>query len=364
MHRRDLLRAGLAGFAALAGRKATSPSIPRTNGGINVQPVRRLDSGAGFTPPLLVQELVDAQIRAVYELGFEHVRVTISFDRFGPDFVAAIPFVRAARALGMDVVGILGQHTGFDLVQALSRSETRDEVLETYARIFGDDLAPAGSAITPGRFSLQILNEPTHFLGIPPETYVREYLRPAYYHLKEDDPRIEIVSAAAIGSAEGLLRARRMIESGLELYCDRLGLHVYGTGLLRELGGLSDKPVWVTETGVPETSRHLAWMTETYDRIRREIPGAERIFWFQLYDFEPGRFRLIDLLPALDGTYRIVPESAAALALLSERIETALAGVVAATYRELVPDVTLYFPTEEDFRIIRSTSIGARTWPS
>jgi hypothetical protein len=364
MHRREFLRAGVFGLAALRSERTSKPAIPRVNGGINVQPVRRLDTGAGFKPPLIVPELVDAQIRALYQLGFEHVRVTISFNRFGSDFVGAIPFVRAARALGMDVLGIVGQYTGFDLVQALSRSETRDEVLETYARIFGDDLLSVSDSVTPGGFALQILNEPTHFLGISPESYVRDFLRPAYYHLKEDDPRIPIVSAASIGSAEGLLRARSMIESGLELFCDRLALHVYGTRFLRELGRLSEKPVWVTESGVGDTARHLEWMTETFDLIRRAIPQVERTFWFQLFDFEPGRFRLIDLEPSIDGTFEIVPESTAALALLQARVETALGGIAAATYRELVPDITLYFPTEEDFRLIRSTSIGAATWPS
>jgi hypothetical protein len=364
MKRREFVRLGLTGFAGLASGSKPKVPIPRVNGGVNVQPVRRLDINAGFTPPLIVPELVDSQMRALYELGFEHVRLTISFNRFGPDFIAAIPYVRASRALGMDVLGTISQFTGFDLVRTLSRNATRDEVLETYDRIFGGELIAASKLITPGRFSAQILNEPTLFLGISPEVYVREYLRPAYYHLKEDDPGITIVSAAAIGSAEGLLRTRRMIETGLEHFCDRVALHIYGTRSLSALRSLTEKPIWVTESGVAATDRHFEWITETFDLIRSEIPQVERMFWYDLFDLQPGGFRLIDLVPAIDGSFEPVAESAATVAYLEERVAAALGGSAAATYRDLVPDIELYLPTEEDFRLIRSTSIGSTTWPS
>ncbi|HXV59277.1 MAG TPA: hypothetical protein VEK15_01185 [Vicinamibacteria bacterium] len=327
--------------------------------------MRRLEANAGRTPPLIVPELVDAQMRALYELGFERIRVTISFDRFGPDFLAAIPYVRAARALGMDVLGVIGQFTGFDLLQAISNPQTRDEVLETYVAIFGDFVQAApGFAGLPGGFSAQVLNEPTHFAGLAPDVYVRDYLRPAYFHLKEDDPSMTIVAAAPVGSAEGLLRARVMIETGLENYCDRVAYHVYSTRFLRELGTLSDQPTWITESGAAGTEHHVDWMTRTFDEIRAAIPRTERIYWFNLFDFEPGAFRLIDLGRTADGGFEPVVESHEAVALLRSRIEAAAGGAELVPYRELLPDITLYFPTDEDERRIRSTSIGSSTWPS
>jgi hypothetical protein len=361
--RRGFLRLGLGGIAGLGLPGAATVPVPRVNGGINLQPLRRLDSGAGFAPPLIRPELVDAQLKALYELGFEQVRITISFDRFGPDFVAAIPYVRAARALGMDVLGVISQFTGYDLVQALANPETRDEVLETYVRIFGDDLPVASPAIPAlGAFAVQILNEPTHFLGIAPGAYVRDFLRPAYYHLKEDDPAISIVSAAPIGSAAGLLQTREMIEAGLELYCDRVAFHLYSTELLAEVAGLAAKPVWVTESGARGASNHLEWITTRFDQIRREVPATERIFWFDLFDLGSEGFRLIDLAPGLGGTFDVVSESVAALDWLRGRVEEALAGAPAAPYRELVPDITLYFPTNEDLRILDATSFGPAPW--
>ena len=283
MDRRDFLRLGVGGLVGASVQTAVSAPVPRVNGGINIQPVRRLDPDSGLTPPLILPEVVDAQMRALYELGFEHVRLTLSFDRFGPDFVAAIPYVRAARALGMDVLGVIGQFTGYDLVQAIANPATRDEVLETYLDIFDTDVLVASPVIpSSGRFAVQILNEPTHFLGITPVAYVRDFLRPAYYHLKEDNPGLPIVSAAAIGSAAGLLQSREMIEAGLELYCDRVAFHLYSAEFLPQVGKLAEKPVWVTESAAPGAARHLEWMTSTFDRIRREVPRTERIFWFDL----------------------------------------------------------------------------------
>ena len=363
--RRGFLRIGLGGIAGLGMQNALPVPVPRLNGGINVQPLRRLDPGAGFAPPLIRPELVDAQVRALYELGFEQIRITLSFDRFGPDFVAAIPYVRAARALGMDVLGVISQFTGYDLVQAIADPATRDEVLETYLRIFGDDVPVASPAIPAlGAFALQILNEPTHFLGIAPDAYVRDFLRPAYYHLKEDDPAITIVSAAAIGSATGLLQTREMIEAGLELYCDRVAFHLYNTKFLAEVAGLAAKPVWVTESGARGAANHLGWMTTSFDRIRKEVPATERIFWFDLFDLGTEGFRLIDLAPALGGSFEVVSESAAALDWLLSRVEEALAGAPVVPYLELVPDITLYFPTDEDFRILGATSFGPSPWRS
>ncbi|MGH9320786.1 MAG: hypothetical protein ACRD21_01875 [Vicinamibacteria bacterium] len=365
MDRRDFLRLGFGGLAA-SGFQApsfTALPLPRVNGGINLQPLRRLDAEVGLMPPLIVPEVVDAQMRALYELGFEHIRLTISFDRFGPDFLAAIPYVRAARALGIDVLGVIGQFTGFDLVQAIADPGTRDEVFETYIEIFDDTVLTASPAITAaGRFAVQVLNEPTHFLGIAPEVYVRDFLRPAFFHLKEDDPALTIVAAAAIGSAQGLLQTRRMIEAGLELYCDRVAFHVYSTRFLRDIGGLAAKPVWVTESGVQGAPYHQEWMSSTFDAIRREIAGTERIFWFHLFDLGTDGFRLLDLRPAADGSLDVISESAAALAWLRGRVAEALGEAPSISYRELVPDITLYFPTEDDFRALQSTSFGFRPW--
>src|SRR5262245_45535569 len=176
------------------------PPLPRVTGAINVQPRRTfaLQPGPG---PAIVPELVDLQIRLLYELGFEWIRITISFSRFSSDFLAAIPYVRAARALGIHVLGLMADFSGYDLVQALVRRPPREVVVGAYLKIFNRDVAPASPLQPePGRFAIQVLNEPVHFLGIAPDSYVREYLSPVYSTIKSRDPEVTVVSAAEVGN--------------------------------------------------------------------------------------------------------------------------------------------------------------------
>lgn len=338
------------------------PPVPRVNGGINIQPLRRFDTFTGFDPPLIVPELVDLQMKLLYELGFEHIRLTLSFNRFGPDFLAGIPYVRAARALGIDVLGVIGQFSGFDLVQALSRPGTREEVLDVYQLIFDDFVPPASPAIRPGAFTVQLLNEPTHFLGIPPDVYVRDFLAPSMVHLKDDDPGLLVVAAAPVGSMEGLLRMRVMFEVGVELFCDRVAYHVYNERLIPHLDGMARLPIWVTESGMSPPERHLEWITGMFERIRNEVSGVERIFYFDLFDFRPQHFRLIDIEPGPDGSFSPVVESEAAIQYFRRRVNEASGDQPRAGYRDLIPDITRYFPTEEDLGLIASTSYGRKTW--
>jgi hypothetical protein len=350
--------------AAWQGQEALPP-LPRVNGGINIQPLRRIEENAGFTQPLIVPDLVDLQMRLVYELGFEWMRITISFDGFGPEFLAAIPYVRAARALGINVLGIVAQFGGRDLVRALARSQTREEVLGVYLALFDDFVPPASSELDrPGVFAVQILNEPTHFTGVTPETYVRQFLAPVYGDLKNEDPQLLIVSAAAVGNADGFLRTRAMLEVGLENFCDRVAYHIYDRRWIPHLAGMTTRPVWVTETGVVPPERHLAWITDTFAEIRRGIAGVEEIFYFQLFDKEPQRFRLVDIVADPEGSFQEVVESPAAVNYLAGRVAEAAGNEPRATYRDLIPDITRYFPTDEDLAIIRTTSFGRETWGS
>lgn len=344
---------------------ALPPPIPRVNGGINIQPLRRLDDDAGFTEPLIVPELVDIQMRLVYELGFEWIRITISFNGFGPEFLAAIPYVRAARALGINVLGILSQFGGRDLVRALARPQTREEVLRVYLSLFDDFVPPASPELErPGIFAVQILNEPTHFTGVTPQTYVRQFLAPVYNDLKNEDPQLIVLSAAAVGNADGILRTRSMLDAGLENFCDGVAYHIYDRRWIPSLAGMTTRPVWVTESGVTPPERHLAWITETFDEIRNGIEGVEEIFYFQLFDKEPERFRLIDIVAEPDGSFLEVVDSPAAIDHFAARVVEATGNAPRATYRDLIPDITRYFPTDEDLAVIRTTSFGLETWGS
>ena len=113
------LVAGLRDDLLAAQPSSDLPVVPRINGGINVHPVRRLGEQDGLPVlgepddlPVIIPELVDLQLRTVYELGIQQIRTTVTFDAFGfgRSFLGAIPYVRAARALGIDVLGLIEHH--------------------------------------------------------------------------------------------------------------------------------------------------------------------------------------------------------------------------------------------------------------
>jgi hypothetical protein len=361
--RRDFLRAGAAAAVASAARAQVAgeppPPLPRVNGGINVQPLRRLGFGPNDPGPLIVPELVELQLRAVYELGFERMRIGIAFHRFGDDFLAAIPYVRAARALGIHVLGIMGDFSGYDMAQALARRETRAEVVGAYLRIFGGPVAPASTAIPEaGGFALQVLNEPTHFLGYPPDAYVRDLLAPTYNEIKRQDPLQQVVSAAEVGHRDGVLRVRAMFEAGLERSCDRVAYHVYVEDVIPLLAEFVTKQVWITETGARGTDRHLPWFRDVFPELRSRIPGVEAVFYFDLFDPEPRAFRLLDVRAAGDASYLAVVESTELVAYLAARVREASGGRPRAAYRDLIPEITPYLPSAEDLAIIEATSFA------
>lgn len=351
--RREFLHAGLAlgvvGPASLRRPPRGFPLLPRVNGGINVQPLRRMDMVSDFTPPIVRPELVALQLRTVYELGFRSMRVTLSFNEFGPDFFAAIPYVRAARALGIRVVGIVDQFGfGYDLLRALTDPGRRRRVLAAYIDIFGTPIAPASRRRCPGPLALQILNEPTQARGLAPGDYVLQVLAPVYRDLRELAPELPVLSAAPVGRRAGLWRLREMLVHGVERVCDRVAVHVYDRDLIDDLVGLVRAPLEVTETGVPDTTRHVQWHQEVVAELQARVAGIEEVHWFDLFDFEPGVFRILDI-HGTEGAVSSSVESHELYRLLAGRVDAATGRSRHATFDELIPDMSPYMPTGEDF---------------
>ena len=333
-------------------RAATSPPVertvvPRVNGGVNIQPIRVLDPAEG-TEPIIRPELIDLQLRAIYDAGFESVRLTLSWDGLRFDLLAAIPYVRAARALGIEVLGIIGQlGFGHDLSRLLADEETREPVLQLFVDLFAGEVLAAAGVESRGDVAFQIFNEPTNFLGLSAGEYVQFLLRPVSETLRQLTPETRLVCAAPVGLDVGIRRAAEMLEHGAENYCDSMAFHVYDTDTLDALSVLTRQPVWVTETGVAETAGHLPWVTDVVPLIRSRL-DVERLFFFQLADFTPGGHRLIALEES-GGAFSSRVESEA---LWMEYLERTLVGDgdqnLWVTYDELIPDITRYFPTEEE----------------
>jgi hypothetical protein len=333
--------------------------VPRVNGGINLHPLRRYDRVSDFTAPVIVAQLVDLQLRAVYELGFDAARITLSFSYFAPDFYASIAYVRALRALGIDVLGIIGEFgPGFGIARALADERIRPLVLRAYRDIFARPVEPVSGIDRPGALAFQVLNEPANFFGLPPADYVRHALAPASRELRRIAPELPLVSAPPVGGSDGVLRLRAMIDAGMERHCDRLAVNVYETAVLPFLAPMPRLPVWVTETGIRGPDEHLAWYRESVAEIRAGLPDVERVFYYDLFDFERHGYRIIDILELNDGFESRV-ESPSLVEHLQRRIVDEAGPGPYVPYDDLVPDVSAYFPDDEDARIIASTSEAA-----
>ena len=328
--------------------------VPKANEGINVHPLRRLDADPAEQDPVIVPDLVALQVRAVYELGFDGLRITAPFGDRG-SFLAAIPYARAARALGIDAVVVLADFAGFTLAQALHDDEWRRDVLGLYSTVF----APAPEPVRPGmggagprglgRIAFQVLNEPTHFLGMPPDVYVHEFLAPCYTQLKAESPDVIVVSAAEVGNVDGPARVRAMLEAGLESVTDRVAYHIYSRAVIPLLPPNVIHLVWVTESGASGTANHLPWVRDTFPEIHAQIEDATRIFYYDLFDPERGAYRLLDIRSE-GGGYRAVVESTELHAFFTDQVTAAAAGRPLIGFDTLVPDIRAYFPTEDDIR--------------
>jgi hypothetical protein len=138
-----------------------------------------------------------------------------------------------------------------------------------------------------------------------------------------------------------------MLDAGLEDACDRVAYHVYDRDVIPLLAPNVRRLVWVTESGVAGTSRHLGWVRDTFAEIRAGIGDVSRIFYYDLYDHEPGKFRLIDLQQT-GAEYRAVVESVDLVAHFNRQVAEAAAGRPLLAFEQLIPDIRAYLPTPAD----------------
>jgi hypothetical protein len=107
--------------------------------------------------------------------------------------------------------------------------------------------------------------------------------------------------------------------------------------------------VWVTESGAEGTASHLPWVRDVHPEIRDRIGGVERIFFYVLFDRDPGRYRLLDVVRSASGGHQARAESQPLVDYLAARVAEATRGQPTASYETLIPDITAHFPTPFDF---------------
>jgi len=121
------------------------------------------------------------------------------------------------------------------------------------------------------------------------------------------------------------------------------------------MSGLArQRPVLVTESGATGTTNHERWVSDVFARIRAGIRGVEEIFYFELLDAEPDRWRVLDVAVDESGLPVLRAESLRVLDFWQARVAAATVGGRYATFRELIPDIASFYPTRDDLTRIDS----------
>jgi hypothetical protein len=148
------------------------------------------------------------------------------------------------------------------------------------------NLLPATLRRYPQVRRAELLNEPERFYGLPPDRYVRDFLRPGFQLIRDRFPGVQVVAAAPVGDRRKAPDSfRRMTDAGADDVCDFRAVHVYfeDTGALSAIAGSTRRPILVTETGINVPGQHVRWFTEVIPQIRGTL-GAELVFWYVLLE--------------------------------------------------------------------------------
>jgi hypothetical protein len=95
---------------------------------------------------------------------------------------------------------------------------------------------------------------------------------------------------------------------------------------------------------------------EVFPEILAHVADATRIFYFDLFDLDPGGYRVLDIRLEPTG-YRHVVESAALHGYWSARVAESAGGRPLLPFASLVPDVRAYFPTAADVAAVEAAPI-------
>jgi len=203
----------------------------------------------------------------------------------------ALDYAIEAKSMGLNVIGGI---TLADL-ESLGWENTYDRMKQ----IFGSnvDIWQIGGEIANTDPSVNLVT-------MSPEEYVPK-LRNLYNHIKERYPGDTITSAPTYGSIPGPREEfEKLIHHGLlDIETDPtrsrnliITIHVYTSNALEDYGKvfnrynreLSQKRIWVTETGRNNVSEQINWVNRFYPSILNTV-HPEMICWYVLWaGDEPG----------------------------------------------------------------------------
>ena len=227
------------------------------------------------------------QMQDIKSLGFKHVRITFWFDesymsslRGGRRFAHFDEAVNAARAAGLEVVGILGYVPNW-LRGGGWKNVFVSQYVNPLVRRYGGSVKYWEVWNEPDELTYDVLN------GTPEDYF--DLLKKVSSAIRAINPGLTIVSAATANiTADGLDKfnwTERLMELGLSNYVDVLNFHYYadlelelsafGGPLVKKWGGR----VWVTEIGKSGQAAQKSYFEKNVAYVNKSL-NPELIFWY------------------------------------------------------------------------------------
>jgi hypothetical protein len=281
--RRPLAAAALVIFACTACGKNPQPS-PVSPGGVAVDPALALEVQRQWSPYIVVHSDGGAlgayrdAISALKNAGqLKGARVEIVPRNQNP----TDPVIKAIGGLGVELLGLVSNEYLFE-----------PDIEGEIDRIF---------AAYPEIRYFQIGNEVTTILPrggptIDIDGYMAVFRR-VYDHVQAHYPgRAILVTQSTLGSGPyGPMELEAMLSRGLaDMNPDRviLAINAYDPDSASQYLGLLGGPlrgfrVWVTESGVPDPDKQVAFVRDKYPRLRDYL-RAERVYWYTMWGGDSG----------------------------------------------------------------------------
>jgi hypothetical protein len=194
--------------------------------------------------------LQDAQVEALRRLGIRRIRMTL-----GLHANLAGPYLSRYPA------EYLGLVSDFDDPYPSARA--------------WPGLVRSAVLRSPGVTTFEILNEPNQ---ISTRNYIDRYLKPAYDVIKGINPGYRVVAAAPGDTSGGRTDFYAMTQEGADSFCDARAVHLYASDADRYLLG-TNRPFLVTETGVADPARHVAWWQDNMAKMSGVLETGEVYFY-------------------------------------------------------------------------------------
>ena len=169
-------------------------------------------------------------------------------------------------------------------LEQLERSSSWEDAFEQFYHSFPEvDIWEIAGEVTNSDPSVNIKTT-------TPEYYVSKF-KQLYTYVKRNYPGVTLASAPTVGSVGGPRELETFFNLGLLDTDAVIALNLYTENALQQYASvfdayarkMSNKRIWVPETGVQPQSRQIWWVQNMYPKIQRTL-RPEMMCWYILWD--------------------------------------------------------------------------------